>query len=118
MEIEGSVALVTGANRALGRRFARGLLERRAEEVYGGARDPGTVKDEGATPVRLDVTWLADSAAAVKRGDDVNLVVNNAGIALRADVLGAGARSVDLAGAEELLAPAFVANPSPKATAS
>ena len=40
MKIEGSVALVTGANRGLGAAFARGLLAAGAAKVYAAARDP------------------------------------------------------------------------------
>ncbi|MCU1687192.1 MAG: short-chain dehydrogenase [Amycolatopsis sp.] len=42
MQIEGAVALVTGANRGLGRAFARVLLETGARTVYAGARDPAS----------------------------------------------------------------------------
>jgi NAD(P)-dependent dehydrogenase (short-subunit alcohol dehydrogenase family) len=35
MKIDGSVALVTGANRGLGRAFARELAARGAAKVYG-----------------------------------------------------------------------------------
>jgi len=52
MEIEGSVALVTGANRGLGLHVARELLARGAT-VYATARDPGTVDLPGATVLRL-----------------------------------------------------------------
>lgn len=43
MDIERSVALVTGANRVLGAAFCRVLLDRGATTVYGGARDPAIV---------------------------------------------------------------------------
>jgi NAD(P)-dependent dehydrogenase (short-subunit alcohol dehydrogenase family) len=42
MEIEGSVALVTGASRGIGLAFARALLSRGAARVYAGVRRPGT----------------------------------------------------------------------------
>lgn len=80
MKISGSVALVTGANRGLGRAFALALAERGAT-VYAGARDPGTVADPGLIPVRLDVTDPSAVAAAAGRCGDVTLLVNNAGVA-------------------------------------
>jgi NAD(P)-dependent dehydrogenase (short-subunit alcohol dehydrogenase family) len=54
MEIDGSVALVTGANRGLGQAYARELVRRGAANVYGGARDPATVTEPGVTPILLD----------------------------------------------------------------
>jgi NAD(P)-dependent dehydrogenase (short-subunit alcohol dehydrogenase family) len=51
MRIDGSVALVTGANRGLGRVFARMLVSRSAAKVYGAARDPAAVTEPGVTPV-------------------------------------------------------------------
>ncbi len=51
MKIDGSAALVTGANRGLGRAYARELVRRNAAKVYGAARDPGAVTEPGVTPV-------------------------------------------------------------------
>ena len=80
MDINGSVALVTGANRGLGAAFCRVLLDRGATKVYAGARDPATVTIDGVVPVRLDITSAADVVAAAERCGDVTLLVNNAGI--------------------------------------
>jgi NAD(P)-dependent dehydrogenase (short-subunit alcohol dehydrogenase family) len=81
MKIEGSVALVTGANRGLGLAYAKALLAAGASKVYAGARDPASVTEAGLTPVKLDVTNPQDIAAAAKRLTDVDLVIINAGIA-------------------------------------
>ena len=56
MNISGSVALVSGANRGLGRAFARELVRRDAAKVYGAARDPAAVTEPGVLPVALDIT--------------------------------------------------------------
>lgn len=80
MDIEGSVALVTGANRGLGASLCAALLERGASKVYAGARDPSSVTMEGVVPIRLDITSTEDIAAAVRACGDVTLLVNNAGI--------------------------------------
>ena len=53
MRIEGSAALVTGANRGLGQVFARELVRRGAVKVYGAARHPDGVTEPGVTPVAL-----------------------------------------------------------------
>ena len=79
MDINGSVALVTGANRGLGRAFAQRLLERGAAKVYAAARRPETIDLPGVIPVRLDVTDPAQIAAAAELAADVTLLVNNAG---------------------------------------
>jgi NAD(P)-dependent dehydrogenase (short-subunit alcohol dehydrogenase family) len=80
MKIQGSVALVTGANRGLGRAFVEGLLARSAGKIYAGARDPGQVKTPGVEAIQLDVTNAEQVAAAGRRLGDVNLLINNAGI--------------------------------------
>lgn len=79
MQIEGSIALVTGANRGIGRAFARGLVERGAR-VYAAARRPELVDVEGVTPLRLDITDPDAVAEAARIAADTTLLVNNAGI--------------------------------------
>jgi NAD(P)-dependent dehydrogenase (short-subunit alcohol dehydrogenase family) len=89
MWINGSVALVTGANRGLGRVLATELLVRGAEKVYAAARDPATVTDPGVEPVRLDVTDPDQVAAMAERCGDVTLLINNAGVLTNNSLLGA-----------------------------
>ena len=80
MDISGSVALVSGANRGLGRAFAAELARRGAAKVYGAARDPDSVTDPGLTPVALDITDAAQVAEVAAQCADVTLLVNNAGV--------------------------------------
>ena len=87
MDISGTTALVTGANRGLGRAIAEELLDRGAKTVYAAVRDPGSVTDERLTPIHLDVTDPDSVFAAARVATDVELVVNNAGIAGSGSVL-------------------------------
>ena len=99
MNIHGSVALVTGANRGLGLAFAKALLARGAKKVYAAARDPRSVTLPGVTPIPLDVT---DEASVAKLAEltDVTLLVNNAGVsrghgALKEDALARAREEMD-----------------------
>lgn len=89
MRIQGATALVTGANRGLGQVMARLLLRRGAHRVYGGARDPRSVREPGVVPVPLDVTDPAQVAAVADRCSDVTLLVNNAGVLTDSPLLAA-----------------------------
>ncbi len=53
MKIQGSVALVTGANRGLSAAFARGLFAAGAARVYAAARDLAAVTLPGVVPMHL-----------------------------------------------------------------
>ncbi|EWS52491.1 3-oxoacyl-[acyl-carrier-protein] reductase FabG [Methylibium sp. T29] len=90
MKIKDSVALVTGANRGLGRAFAAALLAGGARKVYAAARDPGSVTLAGVTPVQLDVTNAQQAAALARELGDVSLLINNAGILRGTGLLEAG----------------------------
>jgi NAD(P)-dependent dehydrogenase (short-subunit alcohol dehydrogenase family) len=87
MQISGATALVTGANRGLGRHFATQLLERGATKVYATARRPELVDLPGVQVLRLDVTDPVSVTAAARVADDVTLLVNNAGVATGADLV-------------------------------
>jgi NAD(P)-dependent dehydrogenase (short-subunit alcohol dehydrogenase family) len=80
MRIEGSVALVTGADRGLGQVFARELVSRGAARVYGAARDQATVTEPGVTSIGLDITNPGRVAEVAEQCADVGLLVNNAGV--------------------------------------
>lgn len=80
MEITGSVALVTGANRGIGLAFARALLSRGAAKVYAGVRRPEDFHEPGLEPLLLDVTDHGHIEAAVAKASDVSILINNAGI--------------------------------------
>jgi NAD(P)-dependent dehydrogenase (short-subunit alcohol dehydrogenase family) len=85
MQIKDSVALVTGANRGIGRAFVEALLERGAARVYATARNLATLDALAALGPRvrtlaLDVTREADARNAAAIAPDVSLLINNAAV--------------------------------------
>ncbi|MEV5834474.1 SDR family oxidoreductase [Nocardia sp. NPDC052112] len=78
--IEGTVALVTGGQRGLGRAFAQEFLDRGATKVYVTARKPEVSDDPRVVPLELEVTDPDSIAAVAERAGDVSIVVNNAGV--------------------------------------
>ena len=97
MDIQDSTVLVTGANRGIGKAFADALLDRGAAKVYAAVRDVATVTDRRLVPTQLDVTDPERVAAVARELDDVQVVVNNAGVLSIATPLSA---SIDVARAE------------------
>ncbi len=89
MKLDNATVLVTGANRGLGREFARQALAKGARKVYAAARNPASVDLDGVVPVALDVTDAFQAAALARELGDVDLVINNAGIAELTGVLDA-----------------------------
>src|SRR6266850_6184953 len=82
---EGAVALVTGANRGIGRALTEALLTRGVRKVYATARNPealSALRAERLVPLRLDVTDVEQIRAAGEAASDVELVFNNAGVSL------------------------------------
>ena len=87
MQIQGAVALVTGANRGLGRHFTQQLLERGAAKVYATARRPELIDIPGVETLRLDITDPTSIAAVAEVATDVTLLVNNAGVSTGAKLV-------------------------------
>ena len=86
MTIAGKAVLVTGANRGIGRALVTEALRRGATRVYAGTRQPLAHPDERVTPLTLDVTDAAQIKAAVEKVESLDVLVNNAGIALFSDL--------------------------------
>lgn len=83
--IDGAVAVVTGANRGLGREFARQLVERGAR-VFAGARDPQSLDLDGIEARPLDITNAEQVAEAARVASTASILINNAGISTLARV--------------------------------
>lgn len=86
MNTQQVTALVTGANRGLGRQFAAELSARGAK-VYAAARRPETVDLPGVIPVQLDITDPESIRRATELAGDVTVLINNAGVSTRAGLL-------------------------------
>jgi len=81
MQIKDSIALVTGANRGIGKAYVQALLNAGATKIYAAARDIGSIEAApGVVPIKLDVTKPEDIAAAAIQAKDITLLINNAGV--------------------------------------
>ena len=86
MTIEGKTVLVTGGNRGIGQALIVEALRRGAKRVYAGTRRPLTHPDPRVATVTLDVTDQAQIRAAVEAVDSLDVLINNAGVALYDDL--------------------------------
>jgi NAD(P)-dependent dehydrogenase (short-subunit alcohol dehydrogenase family) len=78
--------LVTGGNRGIGRALVEEALRRGAKRVYAGTRGPLTHPDARVTPLPLDVTSATQIRKAVDKVESLDVLINNAGIALYDDL--------------------------------
>ena len=86
MTIADKTVLVTGANRGIGQALVEDALRRGARRVYAGTRRPLVHLDERVTPLTLDVTDATQIQAAVESVESLDVLINNAGIALYDDL--------------------------------
>jgi len=81
--IDSKTLLVTGANRGLGQALVDEALRRGAKRVYAGTRRPLVHPDQRVTPLTLDVTDRAQVQRAAETVGSLDILINNAGVALR-----------------------------------
>jgi NAD(P)-dependent dehydrogenase (short-subunit alcohol dehydrogenase family) len=86
MTIKDKTVLVTGANRGLGQALAAEALARGAGRVYAGTRRPLAHPDDRVTPLSLDITSPAQIQAAADLVGSLDMLINNAGVALPDDL--------------------------------
>jgi NAD(P)-dependent dehydrogenase (short-subunit alcohol dehydrogenase family) len=82
MNIGDKTVLITGANRGIGRALVEEALRRRARQVYAGTRGPWQHPDKRVTPLTRDVTDAAQIQRVVSEIDTLDVLINNAGIAM------------------------------------
>lgn len=86
MNIGNKTVLITGANRGIGRALVNEALRRGAKRVYAGARGPLQIADDRVTPLTLDVTNISEIRQAVAGVNSLDVLINNAGIAVYDDL--------------------------------
>ena len=86
MNIAQKTILITGANRGIGRALVDEALRRGAKRVYAGTRGPMQHSDKRVTPLTLDVTDESQIQQAVAKVDCLDVLINNAGVAIYDDL--------------------------------
>lgn len=84
MNIENQTVLVTGANRGIGKSIVDELLNNGVKKVYAGARKVSSLpqwNDDRVVALELDITNDAQVKAATEAAGDINILINNAGVA-------------------------------------
>lgn len=84
MQFKNKTVLVTGANRGIGKALVTALLDRDVKKIYATARDTAKLpafNDDRVVPLQLDIANFEEVQNAAKVADDIDLLINNAGVA-------------------------------------
>lgn len=97
MNIQHKTVLITGANRGLGAALVNAALKHEAHTVYAAARNPEQIsnKDPRVIPVQLDVCDSNSVNAAKRDIQDLDLLINNAGVLEFGDILEVDESSIE-----------------------
>lgn len=97
MDLKDKTVLVSGANRGIGLAIVKALLDRGIKKIYAGARNTATLPnlgDERIVPVTLDITDTNQINNAADLASDVDVLINNAGVAAFSSILSGPLESV------------------------
>src|SRR5262245_37301723 len=86
MNIANKTILITGASRGIGRALVTEAVRRGAKTVYAGTRGILQSVGDRVTPLTLDVTDASQIQRAAGVVDALDVLVNNAGIAIYDDL--------------------------------
>ena len=86
IDIANKTVLITGANRGIGRALVHEAIRRGAKRVFAGTRGPFEIADECVTALTLDVTNASQVQRAVGAVDVLDVLINNAGVAIYDDL--------------------------------
>ena len=86
IDIANKTVLITGANRGIGRALVNEAIRRGAKRVFAGSRGPIDIADDCVTALTLDVTNASQIQRAVEAVDTLDVLINNAGVALYDDL--------------------------------
>lgn len=90
MKLEDKTIFVSGSNRGIGRSIVEELLKMKVSKIYAAARNIKDLTDFGdarVVPVKLDITDLDLVKKAAEQAQDIDVLINNAGVATFASVV-------------------------------
>jgi NAD(P)-dependent dehydrogenase (short-subunit alcohol dehydrogenase family) len=95
--VKDRIVLVTGANRGIGKSIVEEFLRAGARKIYAAARNPELLDvltaahGDRIVPLRIDLNDPDSITAAAQKATDVEIVINNAGMANVANPLASNA---------------------------